>query len=286
MALLTIPGANVTSQWFGDDYPGVDMGGVDKVVLHTTEGGGWPDYDGGAKAPHATYHPELHQFRQHFELNRSARALMDPDGTPVRENRDRVVQLEIICSCDRAYAEKHGLLYVEDLDDEAIEDIGGFIALLHRGYGVPLVKAPLWLPYPASYGNSRARMSSAEYDAFRGVCGHEHVSGNLHGDPGSIPINQIMAAAEWAAGEELDYMATPEAKAQLDRIERMLAQQFVLEGKRWAQTQDTLVAHDKQEDGRYAELHQVHQKIDALLQELVDDPASPVTADLLKAAGA
>ena len=86
--------------------------------------------------------------------------------------------------------------------------------------------------------------------------------------------------------EQEDYMATAEGKAQLDRIERMLAQQFVLEGKRWAQTQDTLVAHDKQEDGRYAELHQVHQKMDALLQELVDDPASPVTAADLKVAGA
>ena len=36
--------------------------------------------------------------------------------------------------------------------------------------------------YPASYGNSSARMSSAEYDRFNGWLAHLHVSGNAHGD--------------------------------------------------------------------------------------------------------
>jgi hypothetical protein len=288
VSAIYYPPANIAVQWYADTFPGVDMGGVDKVLLHSTEGSSWPTYAddngvAGAKAPQVTYHATGHRWRQHFPLNRSARALMDPQGTPVRENRDKVVQVEIIASADRRYAAKHGLLYVEDLDQQAIDDLGEFIAFMHREWGVPLVKAPLWLPYPQSYGNSDARMTSAEYDAFRGVLGHMHASGNLHGDPGALPINQIMVAA--AAGEE-DYMATDAAKAQLDRIELMLAQQFVLEGKRWAQTQDTLTAHDKQEDGRYAELHTVHQKVDRVLQELVDDPASPVTAEFLKAAGA
>lgn len=191
MVAAYYPPANRTAQWFGDTYPGVDMGGVEKVLLHTTETGGWPSYGGGASAPQLTYHARLHQWRQHIKCTHSARALRDPSGTAVRENRDKVLQVEIVCSSDRSFASKYGYLHVSDLDNEALRDIAELIVWA----GVRLVAAPVWLPYPDSYGNSAARMSGPEYDAFKGVLGHMHASGNTHGDPGAINIDKIMAYA-------------------------------------------------------------------------------------------
>ena len=207
MAATVYPKANRTAQWFGDTYPGADMGGVDKVLLHTTETGGWPGYGGGASAPHLTYDPRKHEWRQHFRLDRSARALRDPSGTVVRENRDRVVQVEIVCSSDRSFARRYGYPHVTQLDERALRDLGEFIAFMHAEWGVPLRAAARWLPYPDSYGNSPARMSGPEYDAFRGVLGHQHASGNAHGDPGDLDVTRIMAYARGAAGppEERDW---------------------------------------------------------------------------------
>ena len=183
MRAVYYPPANRTAQWYADTYPGTDMGGVEKFLIHSTEGNGWPGYDGGAKAPTLTYFPRLRAFRQHFPLNRSARALRDPDGTPVRENRDRVVQLEIVGTCDpMTHRNNPTWAYVPELADEHLDDIAALLAFLNVEWGVPLVAAPVWLPYPSSFGDSAARMSSSEYSAFRGVLAHMHASGNDHGD--------------------------------------------------------------------------------------------------------
>jgi len=93
------PEADHDTQWFGDVFPGATMPRIDKLLLHTTEGSDWPGYNGGKVAPTLTYHPAKHQWRQHFRINQSSRALADPNLTAVRENRDNVVQVEIVCSC-------------------------------------------------------------------------------------------------------------------------------------------------------------------------------------------
>ncbi len=200
MPATRYPKADCTSEWFGDDFAGTDMGGVDKVLLHSTEGASWPPYAGGSQAPNLTYHPLKRAWRQHFPLNRSARALVDNPKTLVRENRDRVVQVEIIAVCDPSvYRRSKKLLPIDDLSEGALEDLGDFLAFMHREYRVPLVAAPRWLPYPRSAGNSPVRMNSKVYDAFRGVLGHQHASGNAHGDPGSLNIPAIIRAANRAA---------------------------------------------------------------------------------------
>lgn len=196
MPALFYPPADRRAQWFGDRYPGTVMRGVDKLLLHTTETSGWPAYDGGAKAPTMTYHPRLHRWRQHFRITQSARALRDPSSTPVRENRDNVVQVEICCSCSRTWADKYHVQHVTELDDQALSDLGQFAGWLHAEWGLPLKPAPLWPAYPASgRSDSPARMSSAAYDKFAGVLGHMHASGNDHGDPGAIDIDHIIATA-------------------------------------------------------------------------------------------
>ncbi len=195
------PGAD-RSQWFGDDFPGVTMERIDKLLLHTTETGGFPSYDGGAKAPTLTYHPVKHTWRQHFKINQSSRALRDPDFTVVKENRANVVQVEIVCACDAVKAKKDDILDVRDLDERALRDLGEFASWLHQQWGLPLMLTPDWLPFPQSGGNSKVRMNGPEYAAFKGILGHQHApagkgedKGNDHGDPGALDVQSILAFA-------------------------------------------------------------------------------------------
>jgi len=192
---IAYPKANRTAQWYAGSYPGIYMGGIEKVLLHTTETGTWPGYGGGASMPNLTFFPKTLEWRQHQWCDWSARALRDPTSTVVQENRDKVCQIEIIACSDLAWADKYGYLRVTRISDAAIKELGTFIRWTNITFGVPLVKAPIWLSYPSSAGDSAARMSGPTFDAFRGVCGHMHASGNTHGDPDSIPIDKIMAAA-------------------------------------------------------------------------------------------
>jgi hypothetical protein len=201
------PGADHETQWFGDAFPGVTMPRIDKLLLHTTEGADWPGYKGGKVAPTLTYHPSRHKWRQHFRINQSSRALADPNLTAVRENRDNVVQVEIVCSCDSVQVKKLGLLDVRDLDEQAVQDLGEFAAWLHTEWDLPLVLTPDWLPFPASFGPSKVRMSGPQYNAFMGILGHQHApagmgddKGNEHGDPGALDAHGMLQFALSAVG--------------------------------------------------------------------------------------
>jgi hypothetical protein len=60
-----------------------------------------------------------------------------------------------------------------------------------------MANAPQWRPYPLSgQAGSPIRMSSADYDRFRGILGHMHVPGNTHGDPGALNVARILATAK------------------------------------------------------------------------------------------
>ena len=194
------PPANHDVQWFGEGN--YKMPGITKLLLHTTETMSWPGYAGGGTAPQLTYDPWRHIWRQHFPLFGSGRALRDPSGTVVRENRDNVLQVEIICYSDEYVARQIGRpdRGVTKLDDDALRDLAELIVFLNRNADVPIKAAPLWLPYPQSYGNSAARMSGPEYDSFAGVLGHQHASGNSHGDPGALNITRIMELARELSG--------------------------------------------------------------------------------------
>lgn len=181
---------------------------VEKLVLHTTETRGWPGYPDFA--PHLTYDPVSHTFRQHVPLTRSSTTLADPSSTAVRENRDFAIQVEIVAYCDPKLAAKYGH-GIDDLDDRAVRDLAELAAWLHGHGGLELALAPGWLPFPRSAGATRNRMSGPDYDAFRGVLGHEHVSGNDHGDPGAPPwLPTFLRYARAAAGATTKPATAPE----------------------------------------------------------------------------
>lgn len=194
------PKANTTAQWYETLFSRGTFTRIEKVLLHTTETTGWPGYKSGASAPTLTYHCRRREWRQHNYLDRSARALVDPDSTPVRENRDNVIQIEIIAYADEPKGRSVGGLEVSKLTDDNLRDLGEFIGWVHQQWGLPLVAAK-FIAYPGSYGNSSVRMSSSTYDAFRGVLGHQHASGNSHGDPGALNVARIMQhAAAYVGG--------------------------------------------------------------------------------------
>lgn len=191
---LFLPGADRTSQWFGNKYDGTIFGDLDKVLLHSTETTGWPGYGGGGSAPTLTVNPWTKRARQHFNLNESARALLNPSTTAVSENKDKVCQIEVIGYSDKSLGVPRGM-YLPNLPDDGMQWLAGIVTFIMREWTVPNVWAtPFpWPLYPASYGTrTSSRMSSAEYDRFAGVLGHLHASGNNHGDP-SLDVVDLRA---------------------------------------------------------------------------------------------
>lgn len=168
------PPADRTTQWWEKKFDRGYFTKIEKILLHTTETSSWPDYDGGAKAPTLTYYVKTRKWRQHNYLDTSARALGDPASTPVRENRDNVIQIEIIW-----YAAK-----AKDLPDTAYRDLAAFIAYVREEWGGPNLVTAAFVGNSAAGG---AHMTSAQYDAFNGILGHQHApSPSTHWDPGAI----------------------------------------------------------------------------------------------------
>lgn len=204
--MTTYPGADRTTQWFQDAYPGSKMS-PNVVVLHTTEGTSWPGYGGGASAPNLTIRPlidkKAFEIREHFSLDRSSRALRNLSGG-VETNTLNAIQLELIGTCDPAHADTWGskragvdYIFWPAAPDWALRELGRVLATLQKIHPeIPLSAPNLWNPYPKSYGSRGGqRFSGSTWRAFRGICGHQHVPENTHGDPGNLPIGKILAYA-------------------------------------------------------------------------------------------
>lgn len=200
-----------TDQWFQDDFPGATMHltkDTAVVVLHTTEGATWPSYDGGAVAPNYTAKPNFRsktlEWRAHFPDEKSSRALQNLSGG-VETNTLNAVQVELIGTCDPTHRQRwgdvHGLkvnedyIYWPDAPAWALRALAAFIADFHKRHGLQLT-APTFLPYPESFADSPVRFSFRDWSKFAGVCGHQHVPENVHGDPGDIDIKTILGLAD------------------------------------------------------------------------------------------
>lgn len=196
--------ANARVQWFQDNYPGAAMD-PNAVVVHTTEGTSWPGYSGGATAPNYTARPAIaHRrldWRQHYPDERSARALEnDPGG--VETNTLNVVQVELVGTCDPRHRDRWGsaragvdYIYWPEAPQWALRELAKFLAYMHTRHGVRLA-APRFKAYPASYGTGNGvRMTQRQWRNFYGVCGHQHVPENVHGDPGDLAMDKVLAMA-------------------------------------------------------------------------------------------
>lgn len=196
------PGADRTTAWYGDTYPGDPIEPC-RIVLHSTETVSLPSYRGGASAPHLTAVPdferEIIHWYQHIRLDRNARALKNPAGG-VETNRAGAIQVEIVGTCNRAFSTTREHLEMWNLPPWAIRDLGRFIAWCEREYGIPLIAPVRWTRYP---GDDSARFTGSQWLRFTGTCGHLHVPENDHGDPGDIEIDAIMREAAIMASKEI-----------------------------------------------------------------------------------
>ncbi|MEU3986080.1 N-acetylmuramoyl-L-alanine amidase [Streptomyces sp. NPDC026672] len=182
------PDADHTTQWFHSKYPGDTMPHPNVIVLHTTEGSSFPSYDGGSTAPTFTVHPDG-RVRQHFYANESARALVNKAGG-VQTNTLNAVQIELVGTCTPGGP---GVFWPSATDAQ----LAGLVKLvkwLTATYPIPLKSTSKpWLTYPSSYGSKNGqRMSGAEWENFYGICGHQHVPENDHGDPGNFPVSRLI----------------------------------------------------------------------------------------------
>ncbi|MCX4231980.1 hypothetical protein [Streptomyces ortus] len=196
------PGAS-TTYWYGSAYPGSAME-ANVIVWHSTEGTSLPSYGGGASAPNFTAKPDFAAKRlvwyQHYDFDVSSRALVNKAGG-VQTNTLNACQVEIVGTCDPATHAKwtkagYQHLYTPELPTWAIRDLAAFAKWASANHGVPLSSGVTFKAYPGSYGANGVRMTGTQWTAFKGHCGHQHVPENDHGDPGSMPIAAILAAAK------------------------------------------------------------------------------------------
>ena len=211
------PWADSTTQFWDSKYPTQTYAGGEPIgLLHSTETGTWPGYGGGSSAPHLTVlfdtKTKTIAARQHFSTTRPARALVNKAGG-VQTNNARVFQIELIGSCDRAFATKHGYPYLPDLLTEpwARDALAAVLEAVSATQSIPLFSSVAWAAYPGSYGEKAAqRLSGTEWEEYTGWLGHQHAPENDHGDPGNIPVAAILAAAAGGAGTVI---TTPTAPA-------------------------------------------------------------------------
>ncbi|MFE0727958.1 hypothetical protein ACFW2X_06840 [Streptomyces antibioticus] len=201
------PGAS-TAYFYQNRYGG-DLMEVNVVVLHTTEGTSLPDYGGGASAPNLTAVPDFAarklKWYQHFDFDRSSRALVNLAGG-VETNTLNVCQVELVGTCDPGTHKKWGSaphIYWPEAPDWALAEVAAFLRWANAEHGVPLAGPAKWPAYPGSYGSGGGqRMTFAQWNQFRGVCGHMHVPENTHGDPGAIDFTRLIALAKGTDIEE------------------------------------------------------------------------------------
>ncbi len=196
------PGAS-SAYWYEGVYPG-DRQEVNVLVIHTTEGTTLPGYFGGAVAPNLTAVPDFKNKKlvwyQHYYIDSSARALANASGG-VQTNTNNVTQVELVGTCDptaHAKWEKAGTehIYWPEAPEWALEEVAKFVAWLNINHDVPISGPKVWRSYPDSYGANDSRMTFDEWDAFKGICGHQHVPENSHGDPGSLDFAEIVKLAK------------------------------------------------------------------------------------------
>ncbi|MFH9660193.1 hemopexin repeat-containing protein [Streptomyces sp. NPDC017248] len=152
-------------------------------VLHTTEGAG---VDGALQEfratnfwPTVTIEPNTLRVIQHLPLNTGARALSD---SATAENAARCVQVEIVgfAAQTPTWAPEQ-LAFIRDV----VQQIDTLVP-------IPRTSGRTFLDAGGVNATPGNRMSVDEWKRFSGWCGHQHVPGESHWDPGAIDISTIL----------------------------------------------------------------------------------------------
>jgi len=160
-------------------------GDGNRMVWHTTEGYGielmWQVLKGKNAAPHFIIDPSAGDSRvyQCIALNRAARALQNDQGDLHQTNRagDHTIQVEIVDYARNA----------SNWGDEFYRDLAALTVLIEHRVPIPRQAKPFLHP---------KQMTDAQFEMFRGHCGHVHVPDNDHWDPGKLNWPKLLRAIE------------------------------------------------------------------------------------------
>lgn len=147
-------------------------GGGKKLVWHTTEGDGIDGavsaYHAAGVCPHFTIQVVngVRKLYQHLPISVAASALKHPAGTEPT-NTANCIQVEIV-----GFATDSGRW-----PDSKYHYLHELARWVHDHYGVPM-------SYTGAHWDPPHRMGQTEFVKYTGHCGHMHVPGNDHGDPG------------------------------------------------------------------------------------------------------
>lgn len=152
-------------------------------VLHTTEGStadaAIDSFRGNNFWPHFTIDPKRLRVVQHLPLSIGSRALSD---NGIQANHARCIQIEIVGKA----AETPGwapeqLAFIR----EVMRDIEDKVP-------IPRTSSRRFLDAAGVNATPGNRMTPAEWKGFSGWCGHQHVPGENHWDPGGIDIDTLL----------------------------------------------------------------------------------------------
>lgn len=225
MADQKYPRASLAS-WYQSRYLGDQMN-ANTGVVHTTEGTALPSYGGGASAPTFTLVPNVKgktvAVYQHFDVDRSARALVNRSGG-VETNTLNCVQVELVGTCDPATrkkwtAEGRAHIFWPEAPDWALLEFARLVRWLSDEHGVRLASTVTWKAYPGSYGANGVRLSGSQWLDYYGWVGHQHVPENTHGDPGDFPMAKVLSMAKSKAWET----KPPTTEERLTALEKRVA---------------------------------------------------------------
>lgn len=181
MSKLWIPESKRLDHVRGNSAGSIGTGGR-KLLIHTTEGGTSAEgIVGTLRSKNAWVHfihdPIHNQTIQCLPLDEGARGLMHRYGPET--NRANVVQIEVVGFAYETTARKYGYdlkWAVENWKDEQYENLADLAIKIHRRFPFAVRVRAFQKP---------KRFTPVEFVRFAGICGHMHVPGNDHGDPGT-----------------------------------------------------------------------------------------------------
>ncbi len=149
-----------------------------KLVWHTTEGSTIESAVGAYRDknawPHFTLNPKTGRLVQHVPMDVAARALEHRSAT-VDTNRAHAIQVELVGNAEHS----------PDWTGEDYARIARLARQIEAATGVPRKAF-------AKFTASGERLSSTAWLNGSGHCGHQHVPGNSHTDPGAMRIDLVL----------------------------------------------------------------------------------------------
>ncbi|HSZ90318.1 MAG TPA: hypothetical protein VK822_13205 [Acetobacteraceae bacterium] len=173
---------------FASQNGGAYVSGPFRGVIHTTEDKSYTpsttSYYGHHNPPHFTLVMErdVAKFYQHFPINVAARAL-EHNANTVDTNQRSAIQIELAWKAAE----------IADIPEAMLERLWDWMRWAESQTSIRSSQYSRFVGEADGKGyDSSSRMTDDEWLVFNGWCGHQHVPGNRHWDPGKLDIGRLL----------------------------------------------------------------------------------------------